>query len=312
MKLFWGNYEEYVEKIAKGRMKKMGTSEMGNIPIVPVSRFPEGSLRKLAKSKAGQDNDPNKVDSKREWKELEAAARTSHPLHTKIVDYIKKESLEIVHIDVSLMQVFLLLGTLGTIYNVDQHTGDKTVAVVLKHEKVKALGIDFNEVFKDCGSPNTDWNENKYDKEINPNGIVNKEGYIVNLDLFQQVALLKALMEKKPELKKVKDLLGFHSYPGALSVNASLYDDFPFDELPRYTMWGVTKFIPGKYWVAQYPIDPIVSLETLGSLEGNKFFQVKICDGWVAQGELEPSYLYHGTEMLVVIGFKIPHNLEIF
>ena len=272
----------------------------GRIPIAPVSKFPEGFIRRLAIKHATKDNDPKKIDSKEEWRMLEEAVSRdaqSNLSHWGLLMEIKRESLPIVQISVTPRE---LLQRIGTTYEINHDNGMKTMASVLTYKGVKALGIDFKEVFKDCGSSNTDWNENEHHWESNPYSIINKKGYLVNLDLYQQVALLKAIAEKLP--KDQRDNVSLYNLRASMTVHETVGKETLKGLLGVWWMWTGQRHLRAKYEVEDYPDDAMVNLKALSSLADSRFcfLDVKEEGKWV---RVDPNVKFYGAA--VIIGARI-------
>ena len=148
------------------------------------------------------------------------------------------------------------LSQIGRVYEVPFSDERKTTAVMLTLEGIRSLGIDLDAVFKGCGGEET-FNE----------ATDVKNGVLVNLDLYQQVALLRAILERKPELASV---IGLYNLRASRRVYEVLNRENVHNELDIYWIWTGEKWIRG-IEEGSYPKETVVTLRDLESLEGNRF-----------------------------------------
>ena len=170
---------------------------------------------------------------------------------------------ELARIQLAVNQVLLartlpgILSQIGRVYEIPFTDGRKTLSVILTYEGVRSLRIDLNTVFKGCGG-----------KEVFNEGTDVKNGVLVNLDLYQQVALLKAIIEKKPELAQV---LGLYNLRGSIKVYEVLSKAGVPSQLRIWWMWTGERYIEGQNDEGSYPEAGIVTLENLFALKGYRF-----------------------------------------
>ena len=182
------------------------------------------------------------------------------------------------------------LSEIGMVYEVPFSDGRKTTAVMLTFEGVKTfLEVDDVDGIKEV--------IRKHGAEIEGGmGIVNEHGILVRLNLYEQVALLRAIVEKKPELASV---LGFYNLRGSRKVYKVMRKAEAYNKLNAQWIWTGQRHIQGKHEEGLYPEEAIVSLGDLGSLEGNLFCCrfVDDIDFWLA---IDPDGHYNNG--VVVLG----------
>ena len=143
----------------------------------------------------------------------------------------------------------------------------KTLSVILTYEGIRSLGIDLNTVFKGCE-----------EKEVFNEGTDVKRGVLVNLDLYQQVALLRAIIEKKQELR---DVLGLYNLRGSGEVSKVLRIKGVPSQLGIRWMWTGERYIKGQDSETAYPEEGIVTLSSLPALKWVRFVdRVIVNDYW--------------------------------
>jgi hypothetical protein len=117
------------------------------------------------------------------------------------------------------------LSKLGEIYEVK--TGNKKYdAVMLKVSNLKEWGIALETVFEDC----------PYHKKYST-----RNGFIIDIDLYQQAALLKAINKKNPKLK-----IGMFNHRAAGDVYKVLYNAGVHNKSDIRWFWTGEKF-PGNW-----------------------------------------------------------------
>jgi len=159
------------------------------------------------------------------------------------------------------------LSQIGKVYEVPFSDGRSTLSVILTYKGVRSIGIDLNTVFKGCGGR----------EEFNEKTDV-RNGVLVNLDLYQQVALLKAIIEKKPELA---DVLGLYNLRGSRKVYEVLSRAGVPSQLRIWWMWTGERYIKGQNDEGSYPEEDIVTLPNPSKLKGSRFADRVIgCDYW--------------------------------
>ena len=94
---------------------------------------------------------------------------------------------------------------IGDSYDVELANGVQTKCSVLTYDKVKKFGIDLDKVFIGCGG------KEKFDPATDI-----KNGFLVNLDLYQQAALLKAIVQKCP--KEIQGEIGLYNLRASRDV----------------------------------------------------------------------------------------------
>ena len=148
------------------------------------------------------------------------------------------------------------LSQIGKVYEVPFSDGRMTLSVILTYKGIRSLGIDLNTVFKGCGG-----------KEVFNEQTDVKNGVLVNLNLYQQVALLKAIIGKKPELAQV---LGLYNLRGSRKVYEVLSKAGVPRQLNIWWMWTGERYIQ-ELQELDYPEERIVTLSSLHALKGNRF-----------------------------------------
>jgi len=148
------------------------------------------------------------------------------------------------------------LSTIGKVYEIPFSDGRSTLSVILTYEGIRSLGIDLNTVFKGCRG-----------KEVFNEQTDVKNGVLVNLNLYQQVALLKAIIGKKPELAQV---LGLYNLRGSRKVYEVLSKAGVPRQLNIWWMWTGERYIQ-ELQELDYPEERIVTLSSLPALKGNRF-----------------------------------------
>ena len=149
------------------------------------------------------------------------------------------------------------LSHIGHVHKVSLTDGRKTLSVILTDERIRCLGIDLNTVFKGCGG-----------KEVFSREKDVKNGVLVNLDLYQQVALLKAIIEKEPELTQV---LGLYNLRGSRKVYEALSRAGILGQLGIWWMWTGERYIKGQDDEEAYPREGIIILANMPTLKGSRF-----------------------------------------
>jgi hypothetical protein len=160
-----------------------------------------------------------------------------------------------------------ILSQIGRVYEVPFSDGRSTFGVILTYEGVRSIGIDLNTLFKCCGGR----------EEFNEKTDV-RNGVLVNLDLYQQVALLKAIIEIKQELA---DVLGLYNLRGSRKVYEALSRAGILGQLGIWWMWTGERYIVGQNSEWAYPEEEIVTLLSLSALISNRFgIRGLIIEGW--------------------------------
>ncbi len=152
-----------------------------------------------------------------------------------------------------------VLQSLGATWEVRMSDGTRTMACVLTLEGVSRFGIDLNSVFSGCGGPREGFSEKEN---------INKQGVLVHLDLYQQVALLRAIIRQRPELVDKVGLYNLRSGKKAREVlhRANAYNTHG----TRGYMWFFTgEQYKGTRDESRYAPEGMVKVSELGSLKGH-------------------------------------------
>lgn len=150
------------------------------------------------------------------------------------------------------------LSKLGAVYEVK--IGNKKYdAVMLKVSSLKEWGIDLETVFKDC----------PYNKEYST-----RDGFIVDVDLYQQAALLKALNKKNPKLK-----IGMFNHLAAEDVYKALNKANVHNKSDIWWFWTGEKF-PGNWNEKSFAKPGLVFANNLEDIEGSRFVVRRIDYGY--------------------------------
>lgn len=180
-----------------------------------------------------------------------------------------------------------VLSRLGRVWEVPFGNGKMTKAIILTLEGVRSLGIDFNRVFIGCGG-----------KEGFEERTDVKNGILVNLDLFQELALLKEIVRLRPELREV---LGLYNSGGSKKVYEVLHREGVPKELGFRFMWTgeiFTKGIPD----TAYDTPKILTVNEIPLLTVGGSFIYRYID----HGDRDRSTAYyHSPDLAVIFGARI-------
>jgi len=168
-----------------------------------------------------------------------------------------------------------LLDQIGETHEVTFDNGTKTMCCILKAFKLERffqkLGIKVIDVINDPanGSTNTHgtWDVQKLGNILYR---INYYGYVVNIDLFQQVGILRKLIElfPQPEEEKYKlaDLIGLYNLKGSKKVFEALHDlNLPDEKV-------LQAFFTGEK-VNEEEIAEYGEIGTYGEYESNKKYE---------------------------------------
>ncbi|HAR64061.1 MAG: hypothetical protein DKM50_14105 [Candidatus Margulisiibacteriota bacterium] len=161
--------------------------------------------------------------------------------------------------EVKQVNVLDILRTIGITYDVDHSNGLKTTAVMLTADGVKQLGIDLDTVFNGCS-------KKTYDV---------KNGILVNLDLYQQKALLDAIIAKQPELA---DKLGFYNLKGSKAVYEKLNKENVHNKNDIWWFWTGERYT-GNNKHDSYPAPKIITSSEINDFKNSRFCHRNIDDG---------------------------------
>ncbi|HAR63235.1 MAG: hypothetical protein DKM50_08235 [Candidatus Margulisiibacteriota bacterium] len=168
--------------------------------------------------------------------------------------------------EVARASMLQLIEKLGTSYNLNHEYGINTKAVLVSYEGVSSLGVDLSHVFEGLEVP--------------------KAGFVLNLRLDKQKALLDAVIKKYPELKEE---LGFYNLEGSKAVYKKMREQN--DHLTDIMwFWTGEIYTYGKRNDSE-PVAGIVNSDKIGDLK-ESYFYIRTLEGdyWdVKPGECSPS-----------------------
>ena len=184
------------------------------------------------------------------------------------------------------------LQQLGMIYPVKFSDGRHTLACVVTLEGIKKvfgcntdeeITTTLNTIFQGCGGKET-FNQ--------ATDVCN--GILVNLDFYQQVALLRAIAQKHPELA---DMFGLYNLRGARKV----YEVLNTASLHRthriFWFWTGEKYVPSQT-DDKYPAEGLLPASSIDKIKGNRFCVRDI--NYVHWDNDDPDY--HGDDGAFVLG----------
>jgi len=175
------------------------------------------------------------------------------------------------------------LSKLGQIYKIK--IGNKSYGtILLKVENLKAFGIDLNIVFANC----------PYNKSYGT-----RDGFIINIDLYQHIALMRAIHEKAPKLK-----IGLFNYRAAKIASDVLRETPIYKE--SFTdwdwFWTGEKFLKHVYWNEKaYPEPALVFENELNYIDYQDF--IMYCFGSIEAVAHKPGL--HNPDGVAILGAEI-------
>ena len=153
------------------------------------------------------------------------------------------------------MELRALLAQLGEVHNVPLGKNKNSVAVLLKLAEVKTfLGVEnLVEVFARVEGLRQESGE--------------KNGFIMDVDLYQQRALLAAIVAREPCLK---DVFGFYNLRGSRKLYEVLSAQGFYKRTGIYWVWTGEKHVPDQAEDA-YPQPGILTLDSIGEIRESLF-----------------------------------------
>ncbi len=158
-----------------------------------------------------------------------------------------------------------VLAQLGEVHEVPLGKNKNSVAVLLKLAEVKEfLNVkDLTEVFACVKGLRQESGE--------------KNGFIMDVDLYQQRALLAAIMAKEPRLK---DVFGFYNLRGSRKLYEVLSAQGFYKRTGIYWVWTGEKHVPNQAEDA-YPQPEILTSDSIGEIRDSHFVVRGVDDeGW--------------------------------
>ncbi len=173
-----------------------------------------------------------------------------------------------------------LLARLGSIHEVNFDDGRRTLCVMLKAaDTAEFLGYaDIADVFKTYNAKVREYNasaqpENQMIEVWEGSQLQN--GYIADMNLYQQVLLLEAIVARDPRLE---DVLGFYN----LNASSKVYQKLASESSDNtWWIWTAEQSFNGKNNSSDYPADALLRLKSAEALKGRCFASRGIAyNGW--------------------------------